>query len=61
MRSFHSSAHPQPPEGCDLCRSGGVEWVGSVGGAGMGRTDIGLAEHDESCLFEGAEQFCPRS
>ena len=57
----HRLAHPQTPEGGELRRSGGAEGVGSVGGAGMGRPDIGLLDHDEPRFLKGAKQFCPRS
>ena len=55
-----SLPHPQPPEGCNLRRSGGAERVCLVGGAGMSRPDISFAEDNEPRLFKGGEQFCPR-
>ena len=54
----HSTlAHPQPPERRDLSGSGGAERVGLVGGAGMRRPDIGLAEDEESRFLKGGKQF----
>lgn len=51
----HTLADPEAPEGGELRRSGGAERVGWVGGAGMIRTDIDLADHSEPRVLKGRE------